>query len=383
MPRKVLSVIFTFALLLISIQTSYAISKPGDPCPKIGKSIPTAKGELICTKIGKKQKWIANSAPVNSNKEFEKMWVSTKSGSYEVFNKANLLIRKNPSGINLIWRISPTVPAEISKEFVRQYENAAQYWSTYTFTDYPLQVIVISPGEIEYLCKWRDDYLNAKFTGCASQLNNPTGGGWIAGTTQNRGRATDWYMVPKASTLKQIDFLPRIQHEFFHNVQHFQDNNYKSVLPCWVEEGSAEYFGELLSSEGDLKKFIGLRNQTAQSINGPNRAGAQTPKQWQDWLYSADMTSTFNNSSASACQKISFDGIYQHAVLANEYLVKILGISGVVSLYKNSANLGWEKALESAFSKDKDQVYSEIAEYMYKEFTIIRNNKWSYSFIKP
>jgi hypothetical protein len=383
MRRKVLSAVFIFALLLIPIQTSYALSKPGDLCPKIGKSISTAKGELLCTKVGKKQKWVASPAPIMSNKEFEKMWAGTKSGSYEVFNKANFMQRKNPSEVDITWRISPTVPSEISKEFIRQYEYSAQFWSTYAFTDYPLQVIVISPGEIEYLCKWRDDFLKSNSKECASQLNNPTGGGWIAGTTQSRGMATDWYMVPKVSTLKQVDFLPRIPHEFFHNVQHDQNKNYKSVLPCWVEEGSAEYFGELLSSEGDLKKFIGLRNQTAQSINGPNRAGAQTPKQWKDWLYSADMTSTFNNSTAGGCQKISFDGIYQHAVLANEYLVKTLGISGVVSLYKNSANLGWDKALESAFSKEKDQIYSEIAEYMYKEFTIIRNNKWSYSFIQP
>jgi hypothetical protein len=383
MMRKVLSVVFIFVLLLIPIQTSYALTKPGDFCPKIGKSIATAKGELICIKVGKKQKWVAGPAPVMSNKEFEKKWSGTKSGSYEVFNKANLMQRKNPSKVDITWRISPTVPSEISKEFLRQYEYSAQFWSTYAFNNYPLQVIVISPGEIEYLCKWRDDFLKFNSKECASQLNNPTGGGWIAGTTQFKGMATDWYMVPKVSTFKQVDFLPRIPHEFFHNVQHDQNNNYKAVLPCWVEEGSAEYFGELLSSEGDLKKFIGLRNHTAQSINGPNRAGAQTPKQWKDWLYSADITSTFNNSTAAGCQKISFDGIYQHAVLANEYLVKTLSISGVVSLYKNSANLGWDKALENAFSKEKDQIYSEIAEYMYKEFTIIRNNKWSYSFIKP
>jgi hypothetical protein len=170
---------------------------------------------------------------------------------------------------------------------------------------------------------------------------------------------------------------------FYNFCVYDQNNNYKAVLPCWVEEGAAEYFGELLSSEGDLKKFVGLRNQTAQSINGPNQIGAESPKQWKDWIYSADMTSMANNSTASGCQKISMGGIYQHGVLANEYLVKTLGISGVVSLYKNSANLGWDKALESAFSKEKDQVYSEIAEYMYKEFTIIRNNRWSFSFIKP
>lgn len=383
MKRKIITTGFVFALLIQPIQNANAVTKIGDTCFKLDKIISTPSGKLLCTKVGKKQKWVTNPTPIISNKEFEKMWSGTKSGSYEVFNNANFTERKNPSKVNITWRISPTVSTEISKEFIRQYEYSAQFWSTYTFTAYPLQVIVISPGEIDFLCKWRDDFLKSNSKECASQLNNPTSGGWFAGTTQFRGMATDWYMVPKASTLKQTDFLPRIPHEFFHNVQHDQNNNYKAVLPCWVEEGAAEYFGELLSSEGDLKKFVGLRNQTAQSINGPNQIGAESPKQWKDWIYSADMTSMANNSTASGCQKISMGGIYQHGVLANEYLVKTLGISGVVSLYKNSANLGWDKALESAFSKEKDQVYSEIAEYMYKEFTIIRNNRWSFSFIKP
>jgi hypothetical protein len=383
MKRKIVTIGFVFALLIHPIQNAQAAIKIGDTCPKLDKSISTPNGKLLCAKVGKKQKWIASAAPVISNKEFEKMWASTKSGSYEVFNRANLMQRKNPSKINFTWRISPTVTPEISNEFIRQYKNAAEFWSTYAFTDYPLQVIVISPGEIDYLCKWRDDFLKSNSKECASQLNNPTSGGWIAGTTQFKGMATDWYMVPSAATLKRTEFLPRIPHEFFHNVQHDQNKNYKAVLPCWVEEGAAEYFGELVSSEGDLKKFIGLRNITAQSINGPNGAGTQTPMQWKQWLYSADVNSMSNNSTASGCQKISMDGIYQHAVLANEYLAKVLGIPGIISLYKNTATAGWDKALEDAFSKEKDLIYSDISEYMHKEFSIIKSNKWSYSFIKP
>lgn len=61
---------------------------------------------------------------------------------------------------------------------------------------------------------------------------------WDAHTTQRDGKATDFYFMTEPSILTEIDFLPRVAHEFFHNVQNAQTDKYKSSFPCWVEEGA-------------------------------------------------------------------------------------------------------------------------------------------------
>jgi hypothetical protein len=179
------------------------------------------------------------------------------------------------------------------------------------------------------------------------------------------------------SSLTLIDFLPRVPHEFFHNVQHAQTNKYKSIFPCWVEEAGAEYFGALVASKGNPETFLKLRYFSVSAPMGKIRNSTSSKEFWRDWLLSTDMTSIKPGSSDWGCAPVQMEGIYHYGLLATEYLNQQLGITGILALYRDAGTLGWDKAIEKAFSKNKLAVYDDIATYMDKEYRITIAQTWA------
>jgi hypothetical protein len=64
------------------------------------------------------------------------------------------------------------------------------------------------------------------------------------------------------------------------------------------------------------------------------------------------------------------EGIYSYGLLATEYLNIKLGTAGLLSLYKDAGEIGWDKAIEKSFGKTKSEAYDEIAAYMQAEHKI-------------
>jgi hypothetical protein len=64
-------------------------------------------------------------------------------------------------------------------------------------------------------------------------------------------------------------------------------------------------------------------------------------------------------------------------LLATEYLNQELGIPGILALYRDAGTLGWNKAIEKAFNKNKLAVYEDIAAYMDKEYRITIAQTWA------
>jgi hypothetical protein len=54
-----------------------------------------------------------------------------------------------------------------------------------------------------------------------------------------------------------------------------------------------------------------------------------------------------------------------------------LGIPGILALYRDAGTLGWDKAIEKAFSKPKATIYEDIATYMDKEYRITVAQTWA------
>jgi hypothetical protein len=279
--------------------------------------------------------------------------------------------------VEIIWRYSDTVDAKIKEEIAKQYGQSAEFWSAYTRIEGQLQVIVGTLDDIEFVCRWRNLHLQMNDSGCVKSFRTDKTRFWDAHTTQLGGKATDFYFMTAPSSLTLIDFLPRVPHEFFHNVQHAQTNQYKSIFPCWVEEAGAEYFGALVASNGNPEKFLKLRYFSVSAPMGKIRNSTSSKEFWREWLLSTDMTSIKPGSSEWGCASVQMEGIYHYGLLATEYLNQELGIPGILALYRDAGTLGWNKAIEKAFNKNKLAVYEDIATYMDKEYRITVAQTWA------
>ncbi len=384
MKNKFLSriLVFSFFILFLSSPPSHSAIKSGDACKKLGITATASGKKYVCVKSGKKLVWnkgvvvsTPNSDP-SSSLNFAKRWNATGSSAIKIMEKA---FPAKPSAfpkVELTWRYSDTVNNKIKEEITKQYLENIEFWSAYTKIDAPLQVIVGTLDDIKFICKWRDSHLQMNAANCESNFRTDKQRVWDAHTTQGNGKATDFYFMTEPSILTEIDFLPRVAHEFFHNVQNAQTDKYKSSFPCWVEEGGAEYFGILVTSKGNPETFIKMR-QFAVALKSNKTNLFSSKDYWRDYLLSADVTSVKPNSDSWGCAAFQNTGLYGNILLATEYLHQQLGIAGVLALYGDTGTIGWDKAIEKAFKKSKAEIYDDIASYMLTEFQIAAKQDWA------
>ena len=308
---------------------------------------------------------------------FAERWNTTGSSAVAILEKSFSAKPGAFPKVEIIWRYSDTVDAKIKEEIAKSYAQSAEFWSSYTKITGQLQVIVGTLDDIEFICRWRDSHLQMNDSNCTKNFRTDKSRLWDAHTTQLSGKATDFYFITSPTTLTVIDFLPRVQHEFFHDIQHAQTNKYKSIFPCWVEEAGAEYFGALVASKGDPETFLKLRHFSVTATVGRIQSTNSSKTFWREWLLSTDMTSIKPGSSEWGCAPVQMEGIYHYGILATEYLNQELGIPGILALYRDAGDLGWDRAIEKAFNKPKIDVYNDIATYMDKEYRITSNQTWA------
>ena len=297
-------------------------------------------------------------------------WNETGSRAMEGYTSAFPLKPAQFPELETIWRISDAVNPLISDEIQKQYKESIQFWSAYTKHRSALQVIVGNLDDLDFVCKWRNTYLEMQDTSCTSAFRQDKTRAWDAHTTQVADRGTDFYFMTDPKTLQDPSFWPRVPHEFFHNVQFAQTPRYKFVLPCWAEEGGAEFFGIMIASQGTPEKFLSMRVNLMKDRNGKIKQSQLAQSDWKSWLLGADMTSIAEGKSGWGCESVSMEGIYSYGFMATEYLNLKLGTSGLLALYRDAGVLGWDKAIEKAFDKSKSDAYDEIALYMKQEYEI-------------
>ena len=375
-------------VLTLVFSGSIAIAAPnpktGAPCTKSGL-VNTYQGKkFTCLSSGKKLVWSKGVSTKSSSTPspsptpiltLAQNWAATRSRALEGFDQAFPQKSAQYPTLETVWRISGKVNPSISTEIQRQYKESIDFWSAYTKHQGVLQVIVGTLDDIEFICKWRSSHLDMPAPNCTSSFRTDKSRSWDAHTTQTSTKATDFYFMTDPATLMQADFLPRVPHEFFHNVQWAQTVRYKSLLPCWAEEGGAEYFGILISSQGNLEEFLKRRYQPLTDRRGKLMRTQLAKADWKEWLISTDMNSIVPGSSEWGCQGVQQEGIYSYGLLATEYLNMKLGTAGLLALYRDSGVLGWDKAIEKAFSKPKSEAYDEIAVYMRDEHRINLSQK--------
>ena len=352
-------------------------------CIKSGSKLIWGKGKSLSTPQPKTSSTSASQTSPSSSpsatpdQSFAERWKATGSAALSTLESAFPVKPPAFPKVDIVWRVSDSVNSKIKDEITKQYQENADFWSAYAKIDGQLQVIIGTLDDIEFVCKWRDTHLQMNDPNCVRSFRTDKSRVWDAHTTQLRGRATDFYFMTDPSSLTEINFLPRVAHEFFHNLQHASSNSYKSILPCWAEESAAEHFGTLVSSNGNAEKYLKVRYSSV-VIKSFNFRNSITGKDfWRNWLNQTDVTSSVPNSGLWGCQPFQALGLYGSGLLAAEYLHLQLGIPGVLTLYREAGNIGWDRAIEKAFGKSKSVIYDEIAEYMNKEYTIAAGQDWA------
>ena len=380
--------------ITISSGMAEAATKPtsGKPCKSYKEKIEYKGTTYTCKKNGSKLIW-STGVPIHMGKKlpptaqpspspslvktYLERWKET--GSQALISYDLVFPKKSPKyeSLDFIWRISEKVSPEIPIEIKSRYLKTAEFWSSYVQFKGPLQVIIGNLDDIDFVCKWRNSHLEMSDSNCTNNFRNDKTRTWDAHTTQSDSKKTDFYFMSDGKNLNQIDFIPRVEHEFFHNVQHAKNSRYKSIFPCWVEEAGAEYFGNLVSSNGDAEKYLKLRTFSINVRFGKMAQGDSNPERWKEWLYSTDMVSNVPNLPKWGCATVQMEGIYHYGLLATEYLHLKFGISGLLDLYEESGRIGWSPAIEKFFATSKDQAYGEIAAYMNREYLISKAANWA------
>ena len=378
MKKRVIAFLSILTLLLSTqLIPVNAAAKAGAKCTKAGNTEVVKGKSYTCVKSGKKLVWDKGNTKPSSSLSFAEKWNATGSSAIKTMEKAFPNKLSVFPKVELTWRYSDTVNNKIKEEITKQYVQNIEFWSAYTKIDAPLQVIIGTLDDIKFICKWRDSHLQMNAANCETSFRTDKQRVWDAHTTQGGGKATDFYFMTEPSILTEIDFLPRVAHEFFHNVQNAQTDKYKSSFPCWVEEGGAEYFGILVTSKGNPETFIKMR-QFAVAFKSNNKTNLLSSKDyWRDYLLSADVTSVKPNSDSWGCAAFQNTGLYGNILLATEYLHQQLGIAGVLALYRDTGTMGWDKAIEKALKKSKAAIYDDIASYMLTEYQIAAKQEWA------
>lgn len=276
--------------------------------------------------------------------------------------------------VNFIWKPSDKASPDVLEEVKRRYEFAARYWEAHVKVTNPLLVLLGDMGEIEWLCREKLNWLEWSQPDCVEVESKGDWRNGTAGQSQARTRNVDMYTLDTVKRLSDVGWLARIEHEFIHNVFHSLNPNYNNTMPCWMIESGAEYWGVVTASRNNSNRFIQLRNHQAEKQSDSMRGASE--QSWFDFINRTDRTQFDRPANTDPCGPVRND-IYSHAILANEFLVNKVGLKGYMELVKLAGTEGWARAIQTTFSRSREELYREMATYMKAQFDLVLANAWA------
>jgi hypothetical protein len=188
---------------------------------------------------------------------------------------------------------------------------------------------------------------------------------------------THSYVLLEPRIFLTDSFFPRIEHEWFHQIQFdLSGNHYIRENPVWFMEGSAEYFGLLVAAMNDPQYFV--RHRAQSWFSGDSRTGkAMTKDDFSTWISKNTVPRLSYNDWSD---NLPTDGTpYKYGAGLTEWLVGKIGFKGVVELMGDIESLGWKKSFEKHLGKPQESFLDEMAEYLYTEYQIAQtNSSWLY-----
>ena len=325
-------------------------------------------------------------APLTFYERFKK----TGSNGLKMFDewRANPATGKPESKIEY-W-FGSSVPQEIVIGSKRKLDNAVLQWErfhkvsrTKIYLDLALkdQIIekcqVMAPRSAEFTLDW-----------CRSQAEQgirdfiyqaaayESEGSWrpvLAPKLSPAASVTHSYVLLQPSMFSTDSFFPRIEHEWFHQIQFdLSGNHYIRENPVWFMEGSAEYFGLIMAAMDEPEYFVRHRGQSWFPGGGENRNAKMTKDDFSAWISKNTVPRLSYNDWSD---NLPNDGTpYKYGAVLTEWLVGKIGFKGLVDLMRDIESLGWKNSFTKHLGKPQEVFLDEMAEYLYNEYQIAQQN---------
>ena len=385
-----------FSILSLSLTLSQApanaAAKAGAKCNKAGITSVASGKTFTCVKTGKKLAWnkgVKVAQPIK-NDLFQR-WEKTGSKATKFFNvwTANLATGKPETQITY-W-FGATVPPEIKAEAERRMNNTVLQWERFykvsrskvyfdlaMLEDHGARCEVLSKRSVHFPVDWclGHDPRKTKYFYWASAFESE--GGYrptLDPMLSKDASQSHSYTLFEPAVMYTDSFMPRIEHEWFHQIQYdLTGNNYLAEYPLWFKEGSPEYFALLDAAGRDQNYFIQHRAQGWRTNNVEISVNY-----FKEWITTASEPAFFpprTTFSPGMQNPNGSDNQYRRGELLTEWMVGKIGVTGLIKLMKDTESVGWQKAFKNNMGASPDELLTEMATYLYTENKIIKDNSW-------
>ena len=321
-------------------------------------------------------------------------WEKTGSKATKFFNvwTANLATGKPETQITY-W-FGATVPPEIKAEAERRMNNTVLQWERFykvsrskvyfdlaMLEDHGARCEVLSKRSVHFPVDWclGHDPRKTKHFYWASAFESE--GGYrptLDPMLSKDASQSHSYTLFEPAVMYTDSFMPRIEHEWFHQIQYdLTGNNFLTEYPLWFKEGSPEYFALLDAAGRDRNYFIQHRANGWQAYNVNNVN--LSVNFFKDWITTASEPAFFpprTTFSPGMQNPNGSDNQYRRGELLTEWMVGKIGVTGLIKLMKDTESVGWQKAFKNNMGASPDELLTEMATYLYTENKIIKDNDW-------
>ena len=369
-----------------------AAAKAGAKCNKAGITEVVKDKSYTCVKTGKKLAWnkgVKVAQPIK-NDLFQR-WEKTGSKATKFFNvwTANLATGKPETQITY-W-FGATVPPEIKAEAERRMNNTVLQWERFykvsrskvyfdlaMLEDHGARCEVLSKRSVHFPVDWclGHDPRKTKHFYWASAFESE--GGYrptLDPMLSKDASQSHSYTLFEPAVMYTDSFMPRIEHEWFHQIQYdLTGNNFLTEYPLWFKEGSPEYFALLDAAGRDQNYFIQHRAQGWRTNNVEISVNY-----FKEWITTASEPAFFpprTTFSPGMQNPNGSDNQYRRGELLTEWMVGKIGVTGLIKLMKDTESVGWQKAFKNNMGASPDELLTEMATYLYTENKIIKDNSW-------
>ena len=399
-----------------------AAVKPGTVCKKVGQTSTSAGIKYTCVKSGTKLVWnkgvTVKAAPKVDVKPVEPTPTPTPTATptptptptpapltiYERFKKTG------SNGLKMFdeWRSNPalgkpksqieywfgsSVPPDIVIESKRRLDNAVLQWERFhkvtrtkiyldlSMKDQIMEMCQVMAPRSKYFtldwCKSQGEQMLSDFIYHAAAYESE--GSWrpiLAPKLSATASVTHSYVLLEPMSFLTDSFFPRIEHEWFHQIQFDLSGNHAiRENPAWFMEGSAEYFGVLVAAMDDPEYFIRHRSQRWFQIGNSNIPKVITKADLSSWIskYTVPRLS-YDDPKVDNLKSDGTFSPYRLGALLTEWLVGKIGFKGVVELMRDIESLGWKNSFEKHLGKSQESFRDEMADYLLTEYQIAQEN---------
>lgn len=255
---------------------------------------------------------------------------------------------------------SPHSNRQLAESTLQDLQLGAKFWQNFTSSATKIHIVFADRSDLDW---FRDkmseiqpqntSWLNRIYNLAKANPLNQYGG---SNGYDLQGNSLFFFLPGTSTTASSPGWLGVGPHEWTHSAQWSIAKNFNN-LPCWLKEGQATFYGNVLSNS----KRDNWANVWKYQLN--------TLKDDYSQFYTmnaGDLQKWFDNHSYDMPENVCGpDGSYQIGAIATEYLVGTLGVHQMNALLQNLDIRGkWETNLSRLSGKPVSQVMLEVINHI-------------------